>query len=79
MEITANIRYSVRGALELYLISPSGTKVQLLSPRRLDKSHEGFVDWSFMSVMTWGEKAKGLWILKVEDNVSIIVFFLFLY
>lgn len=48
----------------------SGTKVELLAPRKLDDSSKGFTDWTFMSVMTWGENGEGLWILKISDHVS---------
>nr|XP_022900544.1 neuroendocrine convertase 1-like [Onthophagus taurus] len=68
VEIRTTILYSIRGALEAYLISPSGTKVQLLASRKLDKSKLGFINWSFMSVMTWGEDAAGKWTFIVEDK-----------
>lgn len=45
--------------------------MQLLAPRKLDKSTLGFIDWTFMSVMTWGEEVEGTWVVKIIDNVSI--------
>jgi proprotein convertase subtilisin/kexin type 1 len=48
----------------------AGTRVQLLSPRELDQSDKGFVDWKFMSVLTWGEQPRGTWVLDITDKVS---------
>lgn len=88
VELKTSINYTTRGALEVYLTSPTGkinkiitgfnlnvlfvigTKVQLLNTRLLDKSEDGFQNWTFMSVMTWGEIPTGLWILTITDNVS---------
>ncbi|KAJ8914185.1 hypothetical protein NQ315_015958 [Exocentrus adspersus] len=47
-----------------------GTEVQLLTTRKLDKSDQGFVNWTFMSVMTWGEFAEGTWTMTVSDVVG---------
>lgn len=49
--------------------------VQLLTTRKLDKSDKGFENWTFMSVMTWGEIAEGLWILTISDKVTNVFFF----
>lgn len=70
MEVLTNVNYTKRGILEIHLTSPSGTKVELLAPRKLDDSTEGFNNWTFMSVMTWGENPDGIWTLSVSDNVS---------
>lgn len=51
----------------------TGTTVQLLRHRKLDKSNEGFQNWTFMSVMTWGENPKGVWTLEILDKVLIIL------
>ncbi|XP_017772277.1 PREDICTED: neuroendocrine convertase 1-like, partial [Nicrophorus vespilloides] len=68
--VKTNINYTLRGALEVHLTSPEGTKIQLLGPRKLDKSADGFRDWNFMSVMTWGEGSRGLWLLQISDNIG---------
>ncbi|KAK9874872.1 hypothetical protein WA026_005686 [Henosepilachna vigintioctopunctata] len=70
VEIRTTIKYSSRGSLEVHLTSPLGTVVQLLATRKLDHSTDGFVNWSFMSVMTWGENPRGVWTLTVEDKVG---------
>ncbi|KAI4458893.1 proprotein convertase subtilisin/kexin-related [Holotrichia oblita] len=70
VEVISNIEYPIRGALEISLTSPAGTKVQILGSRKLDKSSQGFENWSFMSVMTWGEYAYGEWKITIHDKVS---------
>ena len=35
----------------------------------MDQSDKGFVNWKFMSVLTWGEHAKGTWSLEIVDQV----------
>ncbi|XP_006901390.1 PREDICTED: proprotein convertase subtilisin/kexin type 6 isoform X2 [Elephantulus edwardii] len=59
-----------RGDLQIHLISPSGTKSQLLAKRLLDHSSEGFTNWEFMTVHCWGEKAEGEWTLEIQDMPS---------
>lgn len=68
VEVTINLRYSRRGALEIYLVSPQGTIVQLLSARPKDTSTNGFVNWPLMSVATWGENPRGVWKVIVTDK-----------
>ncbi|XP_067350736.1 proprotein convertase subtilisin/kexin type 6 isoform X2 [Channa argus] len=59
-----------RGDLEINLISPSGTRSQLLAKRLFDSSKEGFRNWEFMSVHFWGERAVGTWTLEIIDSPS---------
>uniref|UniRef100_A0A8C6UGX8 SPC3 n=1 Tax=Neogobius melanostomus TaxID=47308 RepID=A0A8C6UGX8_9GOBI len=59
-----------RGDLQIHLMSPSGTRSQLLAKRLYDSSNEGFRNWEFMSVHFWGEKAEGLWTLEIKDSPS---------
>ncbi|XP_022824749.1 neuroendocrine convertase 1-like isoform X2 [Spodoptera litura] len=68
VEVSINVKYSRRGALEIYLVSPQGTQVQLLSARHKDTSTAGFLNWPLMSVATWGENPKGVWKVIVTDN-----------
>jgi proprotein convertase subtilisin/kexin type 1 len=70
VEAMVTIEYPVRGALEVLLLSPSGTMSQLLTARPEDKSNEGFKQWKFMSVHFWGEDPSGTWKLYVVDKVS---------
>lgn len=41
--------------------------VTRLHRRLLDHSNEGFSNWEFMSVHSWGEKAEGVWTLEIQD------------
>jgi kexin len=50
---TVNIEHQRRGDLEILLESPNGVSSQLGSPRQFDKSKEGLVDWTFMTVKHW--------------------------
>lgn len=68
--VRISISHPRRGDLQIHLISPSGTKSQLLAKRLLDFSNEGFTNWEFMTVHCWGEKAEGEWTLEVQDIPS---------
>ncbi|KAF2359038.1 Peptidase S8/S53 domain [Trinorchestia longiramus] len=57
-----------RGDLEIYLVSPAGTRSTLLAQRPHDNSRAGFRSWPFMSVHMWGEKPLGIWKLEVHNN-----------
>ncbi|XP_069974950.1 neuroendocrine convertase 1 [Penaeus vannamei] len=67
VQVVASVRYSRRGGLNIALTSPMGTPTTLLSPRVADRSTEGFKDWAFMSVHTWGEDPQGVWRLNISD------------
>ncbi|XP_036385914.1 proprotein convertase subtilisin/kexin type 5 [Megalops cyprinoides] len=64
------ITHPHRGDLSINLISPSGTKSQLLANRLFDHSVEGFRNWEFMTTHSWGEKAAGNWTLEIHDSPS---------
>ena len=73
---------SRRGEIQIFLISPQGTRSTLLARRAHDNSREGFNNWAFMTTHNWGELAKGVWILEIENGASsckifFIVLFLF--
>ncbi|TFK15754.1 versican core protein [Platysternon megacephalum] len=67
VQFEATIEYSRRGDLHVTLTSPSGTNTVLLAERERDKSPNGFKNWDFMSVHTWGENPKGTWTLRITD------------
>jgi kexin len=50
---TVNIEHERRGDLEILLESPNGVSSQLGAPRQFDRSKEGLVDWTFMTVKHW--------------------------
>ncbi|NXU54020.1 NEC1 convertase, partial [Turnix velox] len=67
VQLEATIEYSRRGDLHVTLVSPSGTSTILLAERERDKSPNGFKNWDFMSVHTWGENPTGIWVLRITD------------
>jgi len=66
--VTVSFVHRRRGDVSIDLISPGGTRSQMLSPRRYDDSDEGLDEWNFMTVYNWGENPKGMWRLKITDN-----------
>uniref|UniRef100_A0A8B9LMN8 Neuroendocrine convertase 1 n=1 Tax=Astyanax mexicanus TaxID=7994 RepID=A0A8B9LMN8_ASTMX len=71
VQVEASIEYTRRGDLHITLTSPSGTTTVLLAERERDTSSNGFRNWDFMSVHTWGENPTGTWTLKITDTVNI--------
>ncbi|XP_063820115.1 neuroendocrine convertase 1 [Pseudophryne corroboree] len=67
LQLEVTIDYTRRGDLHITLISPSGTKTVLLTERERDTSPNGFKNWAFMSVHTWGEDPAGVWTVKISD------------
>ena len=59
-----------RGDIKIELTSPSETVSTLLGHRDGDSSNGGYFDWSFMSVMFWGENPTGEWVLTVSTRSS---------
>jgi kexin len=51
--VTMNIEHTRRGDLSVDLISPNKVVSHLSVTRRLDNLNEGYVDWTFMSVVHW--------------------------
>ncbi|CAB1354168.1 unnamed protein product, partial [Coregonus sp. 'balchen'] len=68
VQVEASIEYTRRGDLHITLTSPSGTSTVLLAERERDTSSNGFRNWDFMSVHTWGEDPTGTWTLKITDT-----------
>ena len=63
-----SLQHERRGALEINLISPSGTKSKLLGLRKFDLSSKGFKKWPFMTVFHWGENPRGSWTLEIDNT-----------
>uniref|UniRef100_A0A8B9IRV0 Proprotein convertase subtilisin/kexin type 6 n=1 Tax=Amazona collaria TaxID=241587 RepID=A0A8B9IRV0_9PSIT len=68
--VRLSISHPRRGDLQISLISPAGTRSQLLARRVFDHSNEGFKGWEFMTVHCWGERAAGEWTLEIHDTPS---------
>ena len=71
---TISLHYSRRGDLQITLVSPSGTRSTLLSPRKNDYEDQKLRDWPFMSVFFWGENPEGEWRLMIENSGSALNF-----
>jgi hypothetical protein len=70
VQLYVTIDYARRGDLHINMTSPQGTNTMLLSERLGDNSNEGFNNWAFMSVHTWGENPSGVWKIRINDQVS---------
>lgn len=51
--VTMNVEHTRRGDLSVDLVSPDKITSHLSVTRRLDLAAEGYVDWTFMSVVHW--------------------------
>lgn len=51
--VTMNVQHTRRGDLSVDLVSPNQITSHLSVTRRLDTAAEGYVDWTFMSVVHW--------------------------
>jgi len=71
VECVVTLSTSVRGRVELFLVSPQGTRSTLLAARSHDTSSEGFNQWPFMTTHNWGESPNGKWKLEVRNSASI--------
>ncbi|KAI9860687.1 MAG: pheromone processing endoprotease [Vezdaea acicularis] len=66
--VTMNVQHARRGDLSVELHSPNGIVSRLSATRRNDKATTGYVDWTFMSVVHWGESGVGDWVVIVKDT-----------
>ncbi|CAG2215080.1 unnamed protein product [Mytilus edulis] len=78
---TVSFSYSCcRGAVEVYMVSPSGTKVVLLPQRYSDAlityTTSGSFTWTYKVVHLWGENPLGKWkvFLKLDSMVASGIF-----
>lgn len=69
--VTLRVRIShpSRGDLRVLLTSPAGTTSLLAAPYYDPFSQADYRDWTFSSVQMWGEKAAGVWRMRVADEV----------
>ncbi|KUJ24390.1 uncharacterized protein LY89DRAFT_572892 [Mollisia scopiformis] len=67
--VSMNIDHKRRGDLSVDLVSPDKVISHLSVTRRLDTAAEGYNDWTFMSVVHWGESGIGTWTIIVKDTV----------
>ncbi|KAI9794166.1 MAG: pheromone processing endoprotease [Peltula sp. TS41687] len=67
--VTMNVAHERRGDVSVELQSPNGIISHISTSRRNDKSKEGYVDWTFMTVVHWGESGIGNWTVIVKDTM----------
>jgi kexin len=67
--VTMNIEHGRRGDLSVELRSPKGLVSHLSTTRKGDEHPGGYQDWSFMSVVHFGEDGVGEWTIVVKDTV----------
>ncbi|PQE20296.1 putative KEX1 protease precursor protein [Rutstroemia sp. NJR-2017a BBW] len=68
VQVTMNIAHSKRGDLSVDLVSPDKVVSHLSTTRRFDTDPDGYEDWTFMSVVHWGESGVGTWTIIVKDT-----------
>jgi subtilisin-like proprotein convertase family protein len=71
LEITVNIPdHTYWGDIDIRLVSPAGTEVQLASPRYLSSASltSGYHHWTLGDVLHAGELSRGTWRLIVSDR-----------
>ncbi|KAK3694580.1 pheromone processing endoprotease KexB [Podospora appendiculata] len=66
--VTMNIQHTRRGDISVDLISPNDVVSHLSTTRKYDDSKDGYDDWTFMSVVHWGESGVGKWTIIVKDS-----------
>ncbi|KAB5549792.1 peptidase S8/S53 domain-containing protein [Coniochaeta sp. 2T2.1] len=66
--VTMNVDHTRRGDLSVDLVSPNNIVSHLSVTRRMDNTEAGYEDWTFMSVVHWGEKGVGTWTIVVKDT-----------
>ncbi|XP_063446755.1 furin-like protease kpc-1 [Mytilus trossulus] len=59
-----------RGQVELYLISPRGTKSYILTNRPADRLQSETFTWEFKSVQSWGENPCGTFLLSFGTRTT---------
>ncbi|KAK9472808.1 peptidase S8/S53 domain-containing protein [Dipodascopsis tothii] len=70
VQVMMNVQHDRRGDLRVRLVSPTGAYSDLATPRPRDDSRDGYDNWSFMSVVHWGESGVGNWTVTVYDTAN---------
>lgn len=69
VELIFDSDHPYAGDLEIVLVSPSGTKTQIITPNELrSKAYSG--GFRFSSAAFMGEKSKGRWTIEVTDQLA---------
>ena len=70
VEAKVTMQASRRGEIQIFLISPRGTRSTLLARRSRDLSTVGFNNWAFMTTHNWGEPSQGTWTLEIHNGAA---------
>jgi subtilisin-like proprotein convertase family protein len=65
VNLSISLHHGRRGDIHISLISPHGTRSELLPKRSRDSQTKSIINWPFMTVASWGEDPKGKWSLQV--------------
>lgn len=68
--VLVNVETSIRGDIQIDLVSPTGRISTLAIPRPHDRSQDGFRAWTFSTVAHWGENGVGEWKLRVKSHTE---------
>ncbi|KAL7668816.1 hypothetical protein ACOME3_009500 [Neoechinorhynchus agilis] len=71
VHVVVSVRSDLRGSLELYIISPMGTRSKILpvsSSRKNDRRPGDFTAWPLLSLQFWGEYPVGEWTLELVNT-----------
>lgn len=75
VEVSVSISHTYRGQLEVFLVSPDGTRSLLVdnegaSPGSNYGTSADHINFTFSSVAHWGEYSAGTWTLEVHDKLA---------
>ena len=70
VEINVNVTHGDRGDLNFFLESPNGKVSELVKANYQDVNPD-YHNWTFTSVVHWGENSFGEWKLKVNDTIPL--------
>ncbi|PHH66236.1 hypothetical protein CDD81_7829 [Ophiocordyceps australis] len=66
--VTMNVKHTRRGDISVDLVSPNDIVSHIATARKNDAHVGGYDDWTFMSVVHWGESGIGKWTLLIRDT-----------
>ena len=71
VQIKVNLKLQAsRSKLQVDVVCPDGTYSKVLSGRSADSKHDGFTDWTFMTVRCWHTSPIGTWQVRVTNGAN---------
>ena len=70
VQVQMNLTFPRRGYLEMWSVSPSKTKSELLYPRVIDSitGYKNLSNWTVTSLHYWGENPVGNWYITIRNT-----------